>query len=129
MNTDDQMNIFIVEDDTAYAKILKKFLINRFPNATVTIFDTGEMCLMEIHRNPNIIIMDYFLNSKFAEALNGLEIIKQIQAHNPLTNIIVLSIQDKYSVIVKTIAQYKCFYVQKDQEAFDKVEQIIYDFD
>jgi DNA-binding NarL/FixJ family response regulator len=129
MNSEDQIIVFIVEDNATYAKILKKFLINRFPNATVKIFETGEMCLLEIHRNPNVIIMDYFLNAKYKEALNGLEIVKRIKAHNPETNIIVLSVQDKYSVIVKAIVQYKCYYVQKDNEAFDKIEKIFYDFE
>jgi two-component system, OmpR family, response regulator len=128
MNKKNKLTVFIVEDDAVYAKILQGFLITRFPDLKIKIFPLGETCLMKLNLNPDIVIMDYFLNSKFDEALNGLEIIKRIQAHNPLINIIVLSAQDKYNVVLDAIKEYNCFYVQKSTEAFDKVEQLINNF-
>ncbi len=119
--------VFIVEDDEVYARTLKGFLQTRFSNKIdISIFRIGELCLLELNRNPNIIIMDYFLNSKYEEAQNGLEIIKRIKAQKPQTNIIVLSAQDKFKVAIELIKQYACEYVQKDQnEAFNKVAQLI----
>jgi len=128
MHKKKRIKVFIVEDDEVYAKTLQGFIITRFPDIKIKIFPVGEMLLMKLHLNPNIVIMDYFLNSKFGEAKNGLEIIKHIKAHDPKTNIIVLSAQDKYNVVLDAIKQYNCFYVQKSQEAFDKVEQLINDF-
>ena len=72
--------------------------------------------------------MDYFLNSQYEKAQNGLEIIKSIKKSNPETNIIVLSSQDKYSVMVKSVALLKCPYIQKDEQAFKKIEQLINEF-
>lgn len=118
--------IFIVEDNDVYAKSLQTFIKARFPNISeIKTFRIGEMCLMELHRNPGIVIMDYFLNSKYEEAHNGLEIIKRIKAQKPQTNIIVLSNHEKINDIVEAIKQYDCNYVQKDEEAFNKVEQFI----
>lgn len=128
MNTKTQINVFIVEDNDVYAKSLQAFIIAHFPDIKVKIFQVGEMCLTKLHLNPNIIIMDYFLNSKYGEAQNGLEIIKRIKAQNPKTNIIVLSAQENYNVVLDAIKQYGCFYVQKDQNAFNKVEQMIKNF-
>jgi ActR/RegA family two-component response regulator len=127
MNKKTQLNVFIVEDNAAYAKTLQGFLILRFADIKIKNFPVGETCLMQMHRNPNIIIIDYFLNAKYEEAQNGLEIIKRIKAKNPLTNIIVLSAQENYNVVLEAIKQYGCFYVQKGPEAFIKVAELIND--
>ena len=119
-------NIFIVEDNEVYAKSLQTFIQIRFPEIReIKIFSIGETCLLELHRNPGIIIMDYFLNSKYDSADNGLEIIKRIKTEKPKANIILLSIQEKLNVAVEALEEYGCIYVQKDQEAFHKVEQFI----
>ncbi|HNW98414.1 MAG TPA: response regulator [Bacteroidales bacterium] len=120
--------IFIVEDNEVYAKSLKTFIQNRFSDIKeIKVFRIGEMCLLELHRNPMIVIMDYFLNSKYEEAYNGLEIIKRIKSLKPQTHIIVLSIQKNIDVILESIKQYDCIYIQKDKEAFAKIEQAIKD--
>ena len=125
INPDNKI-IFIVEDNEVYAKTLQTFIQNRFPNLKeIKIFRIGEMCLMEMYHNPSIVIMDYFLNSKYEEANNGLGIIKRIKMLKPRTNIIVLSIQDKFKVALEAINQHDCIYVQKDKEAFNKVELFI----
>ena len=123
------INIFIVEDNDLYAKSLKSFIYLKFPYITeITIFRIGEICLLELDRRPDIVIMDYFLNAKYEGAQNGLEIIKQIKKQNTDTHIIVLSNQDNYNVVLDAIKQYGCFYVQKDETAFNKVEQMIKNF-
>ena len=120
--------IFIVEDNEVYAKSLQGFLITHFRGIKIKIFSVGEACLEKLHRNPDVVIMDYFLNSKYEAALNGLEIIKRIKVQNPQTNIIVLSAQEDFKVVLDAIKQYGCFYVQKDKDAFHNVEQLIKNF-
>jgi len=127
MNKKTQLNVFIVEDNAAYAKTLQGFLISRFADIKIRIFPVGETCLLQMHLNPNILIIDYFLNSKYEDAQNGIEIIKNIKAKNLLTNIIVLSAQENYHIVLEAIKQYGCFYVQKGPEAFIKVEELIND--
>lgn len=118
--------IFIVEDNEVYAKSLQLFILSHFPDIVeVKIFSIGEMCLMDMYRNPNIIIMDYFLNSKYDEAHNGMEVIERIKEQKPLTNIILLSSQTDNNIILEAMKQFDCIYVQKDQDAFGKVEQSI----
>jgi DNA-binding NarL/FixJ family response regulator len=81
---------------------------------------------MELHRNPTIVIMDYFLNSQYEQANNGLEIIKRIKVQKPETNIIVLSAQEDFQVVIDALKQYDCIYVQKNEDAFKKVKQFIH---
>lgn len=122
----EKRNIFIVEDNEVYANTLKSFIQNRFPRIKeIKIFRIGEMCLMELHRNPSIIIMDYFLNSKYTAAHNGLEIIKRIKAVKPKTEIIVLSIQKNFNVALEAIQLYDCLYIEKNNEAFVNLERFL----
>lgn len=129
MKTHNQISVFLVEDNTVYAKSLQGFLLTHFPDMKIKLFTVGETCLMKMHLNPDVVIMDYFLNSKYGEAQNGLEIIKRIKEQNSQTNIVVLSAQDNYTVVLDAIKQYGCFYVQKDEGAFNKVQQLIKNFD
>lgn len=118
--------IFIVEDNAAYAMALEKFLKVKFPNIKeVMKFEIGEICLQEMFRNPSVIIMDYFLNTNYNEAETGLETIKKIKAQKPETNIIVLSAQKEFDVVLQSIKQYGCHYVPKGEHAFEKIEQFI----
>lgn len=118
--------LFIVEDNLVYAKTLEAFLKSNFPDANeIKIFPVGETCLMELHKNPDVIIMDYFLNSKYYDAENGLEIIKQIRAQQPNVKIIVLSAQQEIEATVTIVKDYNCNYVKKDDTAFAKVKEII----
>jgi DNA-binding NarL/FixJ family response regulator len=118
--------IFIVEDNPVYAKTLEAFLKNKFPDVKeVKVFPVGEVCLMEIHRNPTVVIMDYFLDTKYADAETGLEIIKKIKAQKPQTNIIILSSQKELDVTHEAVKKYDCNYITKDEKAFAKVEALI----
>jgi len=123
----DKIIVFIVEDNEVYAKTLQTFIYNSFPSIKeIYIFRIGELCLMELHRNPTIVIMDYFLNSQYEQANNGLEIIKRIKVQKPETNIIVLSAQEDFQVVIDALKQYDCIYVQKNEDAFKKVKQFIH---
>lgn len=115
--------IFIVEDNEVYAKYLQAFLHSRFPEVKeIKVFQIGELCLRELDREPSIVILDYFLNSKYHDAQNGLEIINRIKLSKPKTNIIVLSVQQNLEVILEIVKKHNCVYVQKDIEAFNKVK-------
>ena len=118
--------IFIVEDNPAYAKTLEAFIKTSFPDTKeIKIFPEGETCLMELHRNPDVIIIDYFLDAKYYDAETGLEIIKKIRAQKPEMNIIVLSHQKNIDIVLEAVKTYHCSYIKKDEQAFDRVEEII----
>ena len=121
--------IFIVEDNAVYAKMLEEFLKTKFPDVSeIKTFATGEAGLMELYQNPVIIIIDHLLNSEQSDAASGLSIIKQIKNTNIAANIILLSAQKEFDVVSKSISKYGCKYVQKDEQAFNKVEELIKSF-
>jgi two-component system OmpR family response regulator len=88
----------------------------------------GETCLTEIDRNPDIIIIDYFLDSKYFDAETGLEIVKKIRMQKPDMNIVVVSSQNDLNVVQEAISVHHCSYINKDEKAFSKIEEIIKEF-
>lgn len=120
--------VFIVEDNKPYAETLKVFLSAEVSDIKeMKIFPVGETCLLELKKNPDIIIIDYFLDSKYFDAETGLEIIKQIRAEKPEVNIIVLSSQEEIDIVLEIVKKYNCSYVKKDADAFEKVGEIVAD--
>lgn len=117
--------IFIVEDNTIYAKTLELFLLDKFPGVKIKVFPVGEICLDNLHLNPDVIIMDYQLNTKYFDAADGLEMVQKIKDSNPNVNIIVLSAQENIKIAVKAMTEMKTHYVSKDENAFEKVAEHI----
>lgn len=117
---------FIVEDNDAYAKTLESFLKVNFPEAKeIKIFPVGETCLLELHKKPDAVIIDYFLDGKKFNAETGIEIIRQIKEQDPGMNIILLSSNDSPGVYKIAVENYNCPFVKKDADAFDTIYELI----
>lgn len=121
-----QKKIFIVDDNEMFAKMLNDHLSNN-PNYRITIFNTGEDCVKNLYLNPDLIILDYFLNDVYKEAATGLEILEEIKKHDSKVHVIMLSSQEKYTVAAQTISKGAEQYVIKDDDAFKNVSKIIQD--
>jgi DNA-binding NarL/FixJ family response regulator len=118
--------IFIVEDNPVFAQVLKTFLSSKLKNsAEIFVFPSGESCLLELHRSPSTIIIDYFLGSSSDEAVTGLETIIQLRKKKNDANIIILSAWREDEIPLETIKEYNYSNVQKNAEALKKVEKII----
>lgn len=118
--------IFIVEDNLVYAKTLESSIRSKFPEIKeIRIFPVGETCLMELNRNPDLIIMDYFLDTKYYDAETGLQIIEKIRAQKPEMNIVILSSQNEINVVIEATKTYHCTYIKKDDMAFERLEEVI----
>lgn len=116
--------LFLVDDEPIQNEMLKDYLNERFIYE-IKIFDNGEEALKNMHLNPEIIVLDYYLNSNNPNARNGVEIIKEIKDKHPDTQIIALSGQDKIEVAIDTIKYGAYDYVVKGESAFSRIENII----
>jgi two-component system, OmpR family, response regulator len=116
--------IFIVDDDKMLLSALKHTL-SANKTLDIFIFSTGEECLKEMGRNPDIVILDYYLNSKYPDAINGIETLKKIKQLAPKTRVIMLSAQDNVAITKDTISNGAYDYVQKGESAFLKVENMV----
>ena len=117
--------IFIVDDEALLSEMLTDYLMNDHPNFDITSFLTGEECLKQIYEKPDIVILDYHLNSKEKTAANGMEILKSIKRQDKNIPVIILSSQEKYTIAAQTIGLGAIHYVIKGQDAFAEIQKVI----
>ncbi len=78
-----------------------------------------------ISQNPDVIILDYYLNSVDKNAINGLETLDRIKAINPEIPVIMLSSQDKIDVAVNCMKHQAFDYIVKSETAFLRLQKTI----
>ena len=120
-----ELLVFIVDDDALYLKALEKSISDKLPHLKIKTFLTGEACLQQMRQKPEVVILDYFLDSKVSYAWNGLTILKQIKKLNPKTKVIMLSSQDSLEVAVKCIDNGSFDYISKSESAFVKINNVL----
>ena len=123
MNTTPK-SIFVVDDDPMMTETIKDFLVDNFGHH-VSVFPTGEECLARLDDNPDIIILDYYLNSVRKDAVDGMEILHFIKINYPKIRIIMLSSLEKHRTITQSIEQGAEQFVYKDQNAFKNIAQLV----
>lgn len=116
--------IFIVEDNAMYAKSLEIFLKSRFEGIEIKTFPVGELCIDNLHLEPDFVIMDYMLNGQYFDAEDGLSILKQIRLKNAKIKIIVLSAQQDVKVAL-AVKDAGSMYIIKNEEAFENIKTLI----
>ncbi|MCX6244851.1 MAG: response regulator [Bacteroidetes bacterium] len=124
MDLDKPRKIFIVDDDAMLTEALKDYLTRRTPN-DIHVFSTGEECLSHLSENPDVIILDYYLNTVQKDAANGMEILQVIKKHHPGLHVIMLSSQERYAVALQTLQKGAEQYVIKDENSFAKIASMI----
>ena len=122
-----QKKIFIVDDDVMLTESLSDYLTRTVAHK-VSVFPTGEDCLKHLDESPDIVILDYFLNTVQEDAANGMEILQTIKRNYPKTHVIMLSSQERYAVAMQTIQKGAEQYVVKDKDAFRKIADMLNSF-
>ncbi len=115
--------IFIVEDNSVYNKLISNHLRSHKLINTES-FLSGEECLKNIQRKPDIIIQDYLL-----EGINGLDVLVATKKKYPSTDFIFLSGQDSIEIAINCMRFGAYDYIVKDQYALiklsDKINKIL----
>jgi len=111
--------IFIVEDDTFYAELLKNE-IEKNRLGEVKYFSSGESFMNNLFKMPDIVLLDHNLGS-----MQGVDILKKIKSLNPNIQVIILSAQDKMKVAITSLKFGAYDYVEKNDFAFDRIKALI----
>jgi DNA-binding NtrC family response regulator len=115
--------IYLIDDDKIFITSLLHQLKGMFgEDINIRTFHTGEEFLKQLSKKPCIILLDYYLNSTYKDAMNGLEILKRINFINPEAKVIILSSQDKMEIAVDTIKHGACDYIVKNENVFLRVK-------
>jgi len=119
-----QILIFLVDDDALFLKHMEiEFAQNTKPK--IQTFATGELCIKNLSKNPDIIILEYHLNSIDKKAMNGLETLDRIKKVNAHIPVIMLSSQDKIGVAVDCMKHQAFDYIVKSETAFIRMLKAI----
>ena len=120
----EKIKIFLVDDDALFLKSLEiEFL--QHGDFTIETFSTGERCLENLSRSPDVIILDYHLDGIDKNAMDGMETLDKIKAINPDIPVVMLSSQDKIDVAINCMHHRAYDYVVKSETAFIRLQKII----
>lgn len=124
MKNENKIKLFLVDDDALYLKKLEIEFKQHSGYETAT-YATGELCIKDLDQDPDVIILDYELNSIDNNAMNGIDTLDKIKAFNPNIPVVMLSAQDKIDIAVSCMHHKAFDYVVKSETAFLRLLKII----
>ena len=107
--------IFIVEDNPVVAELMRS-QIEHYNNAEVHCFPNGRDLLANLMRNPDLIILDYLINTK--PIVNGRSILRSVKQVFPTIPVIIFSGQHDMKLAVQLLKEGATDYVDKNSEHF-----------
>lgn len=119
--SDGILHVFLVDDDPFYRKQLEAVFSNE-SEFKVRSYASSNDCLANIDKNPDLILLDYNLDSVDNSAPNGLTTLRKIKSALPNTHVIMLSAQDKMDVAVNCMKNGASDYITKNETAFVKMK-------
>ena len=110
-----KIKIFLVDDDTFYLKVLEN-QFGRNKDIEISSFLTGEECLLHLFEKPDIIVLDYYLNSKRKD---------EIKERCPEIQVIIISATENVEMALNCI-NYNAFnFIVKNETTFLRLKHSI----
>lgn len=116
--------IFFVDDDKMMLDLME-YTFKCREGFEVKSFYSGEECMDNLHLNPNVIVLDYYLGEGESKAMSGLETLKKINALNINIPVIILSREKNQNLINEFILFGAKKYVIKDDFFIDTLVETI----
>lgn len=124
MKSKDKIKLFLVDNDALFLKSLEiEFL--QHGDFIIETYNTGELCVAHLSREPDVIILDYLLDGVEKSSMNGIETLDKIKAFNERIPVVILSAQDKIEVAIDCMHHRAFDYVVKSETAFMRLQKII----
>lgn len=124
MKPEDKIKLFLVDDDVVFLKSLE-MEFRDYGNFHIETYVTGERCIANLSKKPDVIILDYLLDGTDKDAMHGIATLDKIKAYNADIPVIMLSSQDKIEVAVNCMHHKAFDYVVKSETAFLRLQKII----
>jgi DNA-binding NtrC family response regulator len=119
-----KIKLFLVDDDAVFLKLLEIEFMEH-ADFDIETFATGELCIENLSHNPDVVVLDYYLDGVERDAINGIDTLDQIKAFNPEIPVVMLSSQDKINVAINCMHHKAFDYVVKSETAFMRLKKII----
>ncbi|MFN3969629.1 response regulator [Flavobacterium sp.] len=119
-----KIKLFLVDDDAVFLKSLEIQFLEQ-ADFEIETYATGELCIKNLDRKPDIIVLDYHLDGVVKNAINGMQTLDKIKAINGGIPVIMLSSQDRIDVAVACMHHKAFDYVVKSETAFIRLQKVI----
>ncbi|MBY0424555.1 MAG: response regulator, partial [Cytophagales bacterium] len=119
--------VFIVEDDTFFLNLLTEHFKSN-PSLAIKPFSNGADFLKNLNEKPDLIILDYILDTKNPGALNGKEVYFSIKEKYSDAKVIFLSGQESADVVFELIKLGVRDYVMKDDDFVKELDDLVNDY-
>jgi DNA-binding NarL/FixJ family response regulator len=129
MRKKEQISIFIVEDNKVFTLTLKAEIEAAFIKIPLKIhsFVTGETCMLKFkEEKPQVVILDYHLNSRYPDAMDGIKVLDWIKEESPETSVIMLTSDDNVEIALKSFKHGASDYVVKSETKFRKINYSLF---
>ena len=113
------LKIFVVEDNIVYLNLLKKYLLS-IGCEDVSVYENGETCLNDLHLRPNVIFLDYYMDS-----LNGSEVLNKIKRFDPNIFVVMISGQEEVQTAIDFLKNGGFDYLKKGEDDMKNVEEVL----
>lgn len=124
MKNKNKIKLFLVDDDAFFLKSLEIQFLDH-ADFEIETFATGELCIENLSKKPEVIILDYHLDGIDKTAMNGLDTLDKIKKFDNEIPVIMLSSQDKIDVAIQCMHHDAADYVVKSETAFIRLKKII----
>lgn len=124
MKKDNKIKLFLVDDDVVFLKALEIEFLHH-GDFDIETFETGEVCIANLDKKPDVVILDFHLDGIDKTAMNGLETLDQIKHCNVDIPVIMLSSQDKIDIAVNCMHHLAFDYIMKSETAFVRLQKAI----
>jgi len=122
----DRTLVYIVDDEPLQRDMLKDHL-SKMSNYEIHDFPTGEECLAAAKvRVPNVVFLDYNLNSQVRDAMDGIDVLKELKEIYPEMEVVMISGQDRIEVAVNTMKYGAFDYIVKGEGSFLRAEKAMF---
>lgn len=118
------MLIYTIEDNVFFAEIVAAGLKKK--GYEIKVFSNGES-MLEIVDDiiPDIIILDYYIESKDIKYFNGKQILEILQSRHKTIPVIMLTAQDNVKESISLLKRGAVDYIIKDDVFFENLNQSI----
>lgn len=118
--TPHKLTVFIVEDNELDSMYLDYKLRETLANYNLVTFKSGEECLNNLHLNPDLVILDYFLTGD-----NGLSILKKIKEFDEEIPVILISHQKDLDIVIKAFHEGAHDYIIKGNDISGQLRDVV----
>jgi len=115
--------VFIVEDNEMFAETLKVSL--EMNNYSVQTFSSGEQMISFWEEDPDIILLDYFIESKQGVAMNGDKILRFIRRISKSLPVIILTSNTNIDQATSMLKQGAVDFIIKDEDLGSNLQKTL----